>query len=102
MTQVFKTVVISGLCDALCTMQNVHTVKTIMGMIDDISYVKRYPVYFGYEHSSIHCRLSLIKVSGIDTADTLSPRGCELFNPNTFMTFMWQLLPSSAIPVHAD
>ena len=73
-----------------------------MGMIDDISYVKRYPVYFGVEHSSIHGRSSLIKESGIDTADTSSLRGCELFNPNTFMTFMWQLLPSSAIPVHAD
>ena len=73
-----------------------------MGMIDDISYVKRYPVYFGVEHSSIHGRLSLIKMSGIDTADTSILRACELFNPNTFMTFMWQLLPSSAIPVHAD
>ena len=83
MTQVLKTVVISGLCDAL------YTVKTIMGMIDDISYVKRYPVYFGVEHSSIHGRSSLIKMSGIDTADTLSLRGCELFNPNTFMAFMW-------------
>ena len=70
-------------------------------MIDDISYVKRYPVYFGVEHSSIHGRLSLIKMSGIDTADTSSLRGCELFNPNTFMAFMWQLLPSSAIQVHA-
>ena len=70
-----------------------------MGMIEDISYVKRYhPVYFGVEHG----RSSLIKMSGIDTADTSSLRGCELFNPNTFMTFMWQLLPSSAIPVHAD
>ena len=60
-----------------------------MGMIDDISYVKRYPVYFGYEHSSIHGRSSLIKVSGIDTADTSSLRGCELFNPNTFMAFIY-------------
>ena len=73
-----------------------------MGMIDDISFVKRYPVYFGVEHSSIHGRSSLIKVSGIDTADTSILRACELFNPNTIMALMWQLLPGSAIQVHAD